>query len=251
LLNWNLEGVEEVLAEFLDAAPHDISDLEMVMKDDELKSAIQAATQARVHRDILEPAGLYAVRVLAACLLGKGDGTVDPHHAIDGVLEAMRHRIGDRPGEWLNSLALIGKRLAGKLYSGEWAASDTFYRNSDSSTPHKSQPSTHPSIPTLIDKIFDVDGARVLSEDLKCDRQQRLLWKRLRKYGEELTLTIIMSVVHRHMIDGGEIGSIRDWRYFDGALEDACRIAEMEAMGARPGDVLGMHRAAMKAGRGA
>jgi hypothetical protein len=86
LLNWAYpDKANSRVEQFLDGAHYsDIGDIAAVMPDAELRSAIEAATEGRVHPAILAPAGLYAVRILAACLLASSD-IDDPLHPAGGA----------------------------------------------------------------------------------------------------------------------------------------------------------------------
>ena len=233
-----------MVEQFLDGAYYcDLSDIAAVMPDSELRFAIEAATGGRVHPAIVAPGGLHAVRILAACLLGHDD-TENPLQALQAVLAAIQLRIGDRPGKRLNSLELIGMRLAGQVYSGDWAPADQFYRNVNGgpSAPDHRQASRTRAIPRLIADFFAVDHAGVLHNDLKSVRQHKLLGDRVREYGEELVEATIKAELARHAVDGGEIGKVRTWTYFDGSLKDARHAVQVQASGIRPGDVFGWWR---------
>jgi hypothetical protein len=80
--------------------------------DEELRNLILNATKKRVSKKLLTKEGLYAFRYLTALLVGREDlGNLTPEGAMATVLNAMLDRIGDRRGQWLNSLAVVGKRL--------------------------------------------------------------------------------------------------------------------------------------------
>jgi hypothetical protein len=245
LLSWAYpDEANNMVEQFLDGAYYyDISDFAAVMPDSELRSEVEAATEGRVHPAIVARAGLHAVRILATCLLAHGDSG-DPLQALQAVLAAIRRRIGDRPGQWLNSLELIGMRLAGQVYSGDWAPADQFYRNANDgpTAPNNQQARRTRTIPRLIADFFAVDHAGVLHNDLRSFRQHDMLRHRVREYGEELVEVTIKAELARHAIDGGEIGKVRTWAYFDGSLMDARHADHMQELGIRPGDVLGMWR---------
>jgi hypothetical protein len=245
LLSWAYpDEANSIVEQFLDGAYYcDIDEIAAMMPDSELRSAIETATDGRVHPVIVAPAGLYAVRILAACLLARGDPE-DRLQPLQAVLAAIRRRIGDRPGQWLNSLELIGMRLAGQVSTGDWALADQFYRNANggSSAPHKRQTRRTRPIPRLIADFFAVDHAGVLHNDLQSCRQHDVLRHRVREYGEELVEVTIKAELARHAIDGGEIGKVRTWSYFDGPLKDARHAVHMQESGIRPGDVFGWWR---------
>ena len=113
----NLLGstVDDELAEnaaLLDSAPpKKVAAIAALVSDAKLASYIRTATANRVSAEILMPAGLYAVRWLAATMLADdpeddNDDGPTPAEALDVVLDAMRARVGWQPGAWLNSLAL-------------------------------------------------------------------------------------------------------------------------------------------------
>ena len=69
---------------------------------------------------ILAPAGLAAVRTLAA-LIHKLMNGVPADEALSIILEAIQERIGDRPETRLSSLEVIGRRVVNSV---DWAATD-------------------------------------------------------------------------------------------------------------------------------
>jgi hypothetical protein len=137
-------------------------------------------------------------------------------------------------------------RLAGQVYSGDWAPEDKFYRNANSGPSAPDNRQARRTIPQLIADFFAVDRARVLHNDLNSFRQHDLLRHRVREYGEDLVDETIKAELARHAIDGGEIGKVRTWAYFDGPLRDALRAIQMRDLGIHPGDVFGWWRDAKK-----
>jgi hypothetical protein len=99
----------------------ELAQITAAVPDDRLREMVRAATRGRVAPEILTPAGLFAVRYLAAMIAAAAHEPFEaPEDALSAVLDAMRQRIGSRPGQWLNSLALLGRRFAAELYvSGE------------------------------------------------------------------------------------------------------------------------------------
>lgn len=90
------------------------------ISDAELRSKLRNAASGRISHVILSAPGLYAVRWLAALALttvkqlyGEECG---PHDALALIIKSIEDRIGNRPAEWINSLAVIGQRLIGAGY---------------------------------------------------------------------------------------------------------------------------------------
>lgn len=110
------ERIEEAVdAEHLDA-------IDEVIDDDTLAVAISQATEQRINQDMLSDEGLDTARWLAAALMAHSadtDYALTAAEAIDHLLDALSIRIGGRPGEWLNSWSLIGRRLSGYLKQHE------------------------------------------------------------------------------------------------------------------------------------
>lgn len=101
-----------------DVDPEFLELIEKLHSGQDLANLVKEATAGRVHDEILSPAGCYGVRYLAAFILAKDDHE-SPEGALDRVLQAMQDRIGSRPDEWLNSLALLGQRFDGDAGQGE------------------------------------------------------------------------------------------------------------------------------------
>ena len=87
--------------DMLNDAEAELDAVEQVCTDRDLKAALRNATQGRVHAEILSPAGLFSVRMLAAMLLARADTTEDysAADALSQVLEAIRERIGNRKND--------------------------------------------------------------------------------------------------------------------------------------------------------
>lgn len=114
ILGW-IHG-DQCEAEWYDVSDEDVDDVALAWPDDKLSELVRKAAGGRVHRDILTREGCEGVRYLAAFLLTK-DYADDALCAMDVVLRSIGDRIGSRPGQWMNSLALIGRRIAGELYT--------------------------------------------------------------------------------------------------------------------------------------
>jgi len=108
LLGWTLlaEATDGDLRPDWDALQRSTND-----NDARLIQRVRAATGGRVHPEVLTAPGLFAIRYLAASLVSE---TCEPEQAVEALLDAISRRVGARPGVRLNSLALIGKRLAGE-----------------------------------------------------------------------------------------------------------------------------------------
>jgi hypothetical protein len=104
---------EEVDGDILD-------DVTAAASDASLRDALRQATGGRIGPELLSAGGLYAVRWLAAKLVEQDahePEPIEPVEALLRILRAIQMRIGNR-GERLNSLALIGRRIAGAAYYG-------------------------------------------------------------------------------------------------------------------------------------
>jgi hypothetical protein len=110
-----------------------VAELAGAYPDAALRALIGRATRGRVGPPLLTDDGLYAARYLAAVVMSRAraelaaadreqDNAVSPQATPQGamqvILRAMWDRIGNRPGTWLNSYGLIGRRLGGELYHG-------------------------------------------------------------------------------------------------------------------------------------
>jgi hypothetical protein len=83
-------------------------------------AALRTETGSRVHSEIASPAGVYTLAYLAAFLMGADEAeTLGAKEALGLVLLAIKERIGDQEGAWLNSFKLIGERLLGATSFGE------------------------------------------------------------------------------------------------------------------------------------
>ena len=116
LLGWIDDYEKECHTSLQDLFDPDLFDeLVETVSDSWLHAALSDATRKRISPKIFSPAGLYAVRWLAACM----HDTDDP---LDTLLRRISTRIGKRPGAWLNSLALIGKGVVHSASSWEGKA---------------------------------------------------------------------------------------------------------------------------------
>ena len=101
------------------AAEDLVDEVAQVMSDLELSRQVKAAANHRVHKLILTKEGLTAIRYLAASVAWVAADLDDlsPNsqpfllEALELVLDAIRRRVGARDGCWLNSLALVGRRI--------------------------------------------------------------------------------------------------------------------------------------------
>lgn len=96
--------------------------------DEKLVEHIRTATAGRFSSIMLMPAGLFAVRYLAAAVLATSDDEAGfgPAEAMAVVLNAISDRVGKRRNVWLNSLKLIGGKIYGDTKGGS-PASDRLY----------------------------------------------------------------------------------------------------------------------------
>ena len=118
-------------------------------------------------------------------------------------------------GAWLNSLAVIGKRLLGNRA---------------------------PIAAAYLDEPRVADGAGILAPRV-FGKGKGSLTRLMNEFGAANTIDTIKQVLTRAMIDGGTPGSVTTWAYFRPALLEQQTAEEMAAAGLRPGDVFGMHRA--------
>ena len=198
--------------------------------DAKLRKALREATDRRIAYILTTPQGLHALRWLAAVLMAKAEGSATPIEALASVLDAIFARIADQSDEWLNSYALIGKRLAGDLYGGGWAPRAGVY--------------TAQGKQAALDDILAADGAKTLSAPLRrdvvgLDRFVREQASKHRIAGVAYTAEIeavIANKLRSFMIDGRDVGSIKSWRYFEAAVADEMHRCAMKAAKARPGD---------------
>ena len=167
------------------------------------------ATEERVAPEIVTSAGLYAVRHLAATLL-VDDESLAPADALISLLNAMHDRVGSRPRQWLNSLALIGKRIAAEQYLG-WGT-DALYASDGS-----------PRFATgALRALLDADGAQMLSTLLRrdnCGLHEFLLDQASAHGATTAEITAIMAdMLRRHPEDSRGIGSVHSWEFFGQAI---------------------------------
>ena len=76
------------------------------VSDEKLVEYIRTATAGRFSNIMLMPAGLFAVRYLAAAVLATSDDELEfgPADAMAIVLNAISDRVGKCRNVWLNSL---------------------------------------------------------------------------------------------------------------------------------------------------
>jgi hypothetical protein len=206
-----------------------------VADDQALRRLMREATGGRVSREIMSAAGLAAIRRLAAFALDhpSDEDGFTPHQALSYVLDAIRDRIGNQPGSWLNSLAVIGLRILWSGYGGD-GVEDAPYR---SQCPRQL---SSPGITAELNELKAADGARVIAPQLYQDAKG--LENLIEKFGTDALDTIKAKLVGA-MIDGSKVGKIKSWSYFREALDDERRAAELKAQGMRPGDCPGWRQA--------
>lgn len=225
-LSW-AEG-EPYEDELFNTSPELVDEICDLAEDGQLRSLLREAAGGRIRSNVLSEEGLDTFRLLTAYIvehppLGE---TFAPSDALKYVLAAIRHRIGDRPDAWLNSIGVIGKRLLAPTIGGDGVDEDPY--RSRRRRRKKPQPKLTDELKTLI----KADGARVLASKLR--RDPKGLNSLLRKYGPE-ALEAIKGCLLREMIDGGEIHKIKTWHYFVDVLEED----QFKAQGIRPGDLPG------------
>jgi hypothetical protein len=198
---------------------HDtMAEVECVSSDDEIIRLLDAACAGCVHPDILSPAGVKAIRLLAAILVEDQDFTAQG--AVDEILTFIQERIGAGSKVYLNSLKLITIRVAGSLAGGDQGLlSDT---------------------KKTLSEIRAADRNGLLNS--KLFEQPRQFKKLCKVYGKDAVVNSIQDVIRAGMMDGTEPASIKTWDYFKSALDDESLKRRMIDDGMRPGDILGLHR---------
>jgi hypothetical protein len=237
LLGWIDDIADKPLREALDnVGAETMAKVSAAMSNDELSEHVLKMTGKRVSAEILTPAGLYAVRALAAPLVDE-DGDVGPVDAIIAVLNAMWVRIGSRPGQWLNSLALIGKRIS---YCSE--GTQFYARATEQPKPTRFAGRNDRPIPknAELSRLAEADHAKTLAPKLLRDLAG--LQAFLAKHGGEVALNVMTAILWRHTLDGKSVGSVRSWKYFEDAIAEARHKEAMQEQGIRPGDAFGTHK---------
>ena len=114
LLGW-MSAEDGALYETFDTSLHEhLSAVVAIADDGKLCELLRRATQRRASGVLFSEAGRYSVRMLACWLLAES-ADLTPARALAEVLTAIWQRIGARRSGHLNSLAVIGKRMAGWL----------------------------------------------------------------------------------------------------------------------------------------
>ncbi|MFZ0853575.1 MAG: hypothetical protein WAO08_30815 [Hyphomicrobiaceae bacterium] len=219
LLGWvgTEDGGPPAAADLLDVIdPMEVMDITGAVSDAGLAEATQEVTGGRVHAEIVAPAGLHAIRVLAAYVLQQ-DRDLSPGQALGQVLRVIREQIGDK-GRWLNSLSVIGLRIAGEAYKGRSLAAEH------------------------LEELRRADGAKVLASRL-FGAGKGTLTALINEFGTDATISAIKAVLRRAMIDGMAPCSVTTWSYFKAAIAEQVALEQITAAGLRPGDCFGMHRA--------
>jgi hypothetical protein len=133
--------------ELVDAFPDDRALLELAMD----------ACEDRLGTRLRTEGGMDTIRHLAAGVMAHARGnlpaddlahhrhsTVTPQGAMRMVIQAMHDRIGNHPGAWMNSYAVIGQRLAGEMYSGGCIVEDVGSYQAPAPTPRAVEPQNQP-----------------------------------------------------------------------------------------------------------
>ena len=217
LLGWLADDAEPFTADILEV---DSAAIEPVLPDETLAELIRSAAGDRAHPEIVSPGGLYAIRHLTAYVREKvaiEQGEEIAAHS--ALMVVMRPICAVRDsGGWLNSLKVVGLRLAGDTCNP--AAPATAY----------------------FAGLRAADPAKVLAPHV-FGKGKGSLTRLLNEFGSAETLDTIKAVLTRAMIDGMAPGSVTTWSYFRPALLEQQTAEAMAAAGLRPGDVFGAHRA--------
>jgi hypothetical protein len=241
---WASDGDDAKIVEALldgceDEIAATVAEMAEIAPDRTLGSQIWSATKGRVARDILTAPGLYAVRRLAAALV---TDETRPAEAMAAVLNAMRVRVGSRPGAWLNSLAFIGRRIAAVAYTDSVGEADRdglhFYAEARAPKPGRVKKRPAP-LDADLKALIGADGAKTLAAKLRRDAAG--LRNFLGAHGPE-ALAIMATVLRRHMITGKPIGSVKSWYFFEAAIAEERHLRSLAIEGVRPGDVMGAHK---------
>ena len=245
LLGWcySCDGDDAKMAEALldggeDEIAAAVAEIAEIAPDHILGSRIWSATKGRVAGEILAAPGLYAVRRLAAALVTE---EAEPAEALAAVLKAMWARVGSRPGAWLNSLALIGRRMAAVAYTDGVGEADGgrqhFYAEARAPKPGRAK---RPApLDANLKALIGTDGAKTLAAKLRRDAAG--LRDFLGAHGPE-ALAIMVSVLRRHMVTGKPIGSVKSWNFFAAVIAEERHLRSLAVEGVRPGDVMGAHK---------
>ena len=185
---------------------------------------LRKATQGRIDQEILSAAGLRAVRWLTACRMISSRGASEDEElgaagALEFSISQINDRMGRRRGAWLNALSLIAKPLLGALYENSDGVGRLYADGTYQAEVLERRSELLAAISELlaaIDEIRQADGARVIGPNVPedVDGFRRLI--KLSPYA--------VNVIRRAMIDGMEIGSIKTWHYFRGAIADEERV---------------------------
>jgi hypothetical protein len=207
---------KSAVAFFDTVAAGDVAEIRVAVADDCLAGMVEEVTGGRVHPEIVAPAGLHAIRTLAA-YVQQQDPDASPGEALGRVLRVIQEQIGAK-GRQLNSLKLIGLRIAGDAY-----------------THASSLAAAH------FDELRTADKARVLAPHL-FGSGKGALTALIDEFGAEATLSALKAGLALAMVNGMAVGSVRTWIYFRPALVEQRRLEQMQAAGLRPGDVFGAHK---------
>ena len=194
--------------------------LEDAWPDEALREALREATGRRVAKEILQPQGLYAVRLLAAHVASTSD--LEPVDSMARILEIIAQRIGETD-DWLHSLKLVGSHLA------------------------KADRENLEHYPFKLEALQVMGSLR--NADVNCILAPRLFdegepdFLRLyNTYGADALLDVVQDVIGRSIIDGADEGQITSWFYFAEPLKEEQLRQEMADRGLTIGDTLGAHR---------
>jgi hypothetical protein len=216
---------DEIEAEVARAFPDDVALREMMLD----------ACDGRLGRQLRTKGGMYTVRRLAAGIMAHAreilpDGglpddpcsPVTPRGAMRVVAQAMHDRIGNRPGEWLNSYALIGQRLACEMYTSCIIESDM--------RGYQPRPVTEEDLAAgngedALRIVVEAGGWKVLAPELRNDARGLLefLDFAAAKHGRLRTevLEVVVTFMRRAAATGWRVGSqqnkeVTAWPLFEG-----------------------------------
>lgn len=166
LLGWKSD-LDKAVNDVLDDAEGHVDAIRAILGDETLRKLVIRATDGRYAPRLTSLPGLEAIRYLAAArcnsIASEEDERAAAAWSVGVVLQALHDRIGSRPGEWINSLQVIGKRMVARFYHDPEC--DRFYR---SDTPQTllhgvacEAVSNHPGFNALhFDCMIELSGVR-------------------------------------------------------------------------------------------
>jgi hypothetical protein len=225
-----------------------------VIANGDMAKEIATRCGGRIAASLIQPAGLLSICWLAALKSGREDALsrCDAADSVDGMIQDIADSSTDKNGRprHINSLALVGLRLAGEVYGGN-EPPDCLYSSQRRQSTGKSARPRAPLSGTLTKQLTvllaeDAKLGRILSPSLLLTPARHGLKQLLREFENVGGLPLILDVC-REIIWGATIrevkpGAIKSWRYLRTPILQRLKAEEMERRGERPGDVLRAHK---------